>query len=95
MLTKEEIQHIALLARIGLSDAEFEKYQKDLSTVLAWVEALSKVETEDTEVIGNITGRSDVARSDVALKAPLAVREGIVQDFPESKDEFLKVKSVF
>lgn len=95
MLTKEEIQHIALLARIGLSDAEVEKYQKDLSGALAWFEKLSVVDTDQVSVMGNITGRSDVARSDVAEQAALPVREGIVADFPEQKDGFLKVKSVF
>ena len=95
MLTKEEIQHIALLARIGLSDAEVEKYQKDLSGALAWFEKLSVVDTDHVGVMGNITGRSDVARSDVAEQAAIVVREGIVADFPEQKDGFLKVKSVF
>ena len=41
MMTPEEVKHIALLARIGLSDEEVAKYGKDLSTVLAWFEQLS------------------------------------------------------
>ena len=53
------------------------------------------MDTDQVSVMGNITGRSDVARSDVAEQAALAVREGIVADFPEQKDGFLKVKSVF
>ncbi len=34
MLSKEETQHIAKLARLGLSESEIEKYQKDLSAIL-------------------------------------------------------------
>lgn len=94
-LSEEEVQHIAVLARIGLSEEEVRKYQQDLSAVLAWVEALSRADTTGVEAGGDIIGRSDVARSDVAETAALAVREGIVKDFPEEKGGFLKVRSVF
>jgi hypothetical protein len=42
MMTPEEVKHIALLARLGLSDEAVAKYGKDLATVLAWFEQLSK-----------------------------------------------------
>ncbi len=86
---------MATLARIGLSAAEEEKYQKDLSTVLDWFARLAEVNTEHVQPIGHITGRSDVARRDVVLPAPPSVREGIVANFPEQRDGFLKVRSVF
>lgn len=95
MLTQEEVKHIALLARIGLSDTEVERYQKDLSTVLVWFERLAQVDTEQVAVIGHVTGRSNVARSDVAVQASNAVRSVIQANFPDQKEGFLKVRSVF
>ncbi len=95
MMTQEEIKHIALLARIGLSDEEVTKYGKDLSTVLAWFEQLAEADTSQVAPIGHITGRSDVARTDRVVQATREVRDGIVADFPEQKDGYLKVKSVF
>jgi hypothetical protein len=43
MLTLEEVKKIAFLARIELSEAEVEKFQKDLSRVLEYVEELKTV----------------------------------------------------
>ncbi len=95
MMTQEEVKHIALLARIGLSDEEVTKYGKDLSTVLAWFEQLAGADTSQVAPIGHITGRSDVARTDQVAQAAREVRDGIVADFPEQKDGYLKVRSVF
>ena len=95
MMTQEEVRHIALLARIGLSDEEVSKYGKDLSTVLAWFEQLKGVDTDQVSAIGHITGRSDVARTDGVVQGASEVREGIVANFPEQKNGYLKVRSVF
>ncbi len=95
MMTTEEVKHIALLARIGLSDEEVAKYGQDLSTVLAWFEQLSEADTSAVAPIGHITGRSDVARGDSVKQVDRTVRDGIVADFPEQKDGYLKVRSVF
>ncbi|MDP2664107.1 MAG: Asp-tRNA(Asn)/Glu-tRNA(Gln) amidotransferase subunit GatC, partial [bacterium] len=44
MISKEEVKHIAKLARLGLSDKEIGKFQKDLSSILDYVEKLKKVD---------------------------------------------------
>ncbi|NCB08100.1 MAG: aspartyl/glutamyl-tRNA amidotransferase subunit C, partial [Bacteroidia bacterium] len=44
MLSKEETQHIAKLARLGLSESEIEKYQKDLSAILGYVDKLKSAD---------------------------------------------------
>ena len=95
MMTPEEVKHIALLARIGLSEEEVLKYGKDLSTVLAWFEQLSEADTSQVRAIGHITGRSDVARTDGVAQAAPEVRDGIIANFPEQKGGYLKVRSVF
>lgn len=95
MLSQEEVRHIAVLARVGLSDAEVKLYQKDLSAVLAWFEELSKADTDRIGSVGHVTGRNDVARSDIVESSSLVTRDGIIANFPEQKDGYLKVKSVF
>lgn len=94
-MTEEEVKHIALLARIGLSEAEVSQYGKDLSTVLDWFAQLSEADTSQVRSTSHITGQSDVARKDVVRQADASVREGIVANFPEQKDGYLKVRSVF
>lgn len=95
MLTAEEVKHIALLSRIGLSDSEIPQYQKDLSAVLDFFQELEQLPTDDVAPIGHITGRVDVMRSDMQEDFPAAGKEQILKNAPDTKEGFLKVKSVF
>ncbi len=48
-LTLKEVEHIALLARLELSDAEKQRYQQQLSHILEHVARLQKLDTSHTE----------------------------------------------
>jgi aspartyl-tRNA(Asn)/glutamyl-tRNA(Gln) amidotransferase subunit C len=95
MLTQDEVRHIALLARIGIKEDEIGKYQKDLSAVLDFFRELETAATDDTGSVGHITGMTDVAREDRAEDFGASGKEAIKKNFPDAKDGFLKVKSVF
>jgi aspartyl-tRNA(Asn)/glutamyl-tRNA(Gln) amidotransferase subunit C len=92
MLTKEEIVKIAALARIELTESEVEKFQKDLSAVLEYVDALQKVDTTGLEIVSQVTGLENVQRPDVAVSADN--REEILKNAPEIKDGYYKVKAI-
>lgn len=95
MLTADEVKHIATLARIGVTEEETEKYRKDLSAVLDFFQELQALDTENIEPIGHITGRVSEARGDGAEDFGTSRKASIKKNFPESKEGFLKVKSVF
>lgn len=95
MLSKEEVQHIALLGRIGLSEEEIPRYQKDLSAVFDFFRELETLPTDTVTPIGHITGRSDVMRADMHEVFGQAGRGHIIENAPDTKDGFVKVKSVF
>lgn len=95
MLSKDEVKNIALLARIGIKEDEIDKYQQDLSAVLDFFCELQTVDTDNVEPIGHITGMVDIIREDRAVDFGSAGKEAIKKNFPDSKDGFLKVKSVF
>jgi aspartyl-tRNA(Asn)/glutamyl-tRNA(Gln) amidotransferase subunit C len=92
MLSKEEVIKISQLARIELSEQEVEKFQKDLSTVLDYVEELKKVDTEGLEEIAQVTGLENVQREDVAIMTEY--RDEILSQAPEIKDGYYKVKAI-
>lgn len=94
MLKKEDIIHIAGLARIGLSEDEIEKYQKELSLILDYFKKLEKVSTEGIETIGHITGLHSILREDDMLEAEGETKQQIIGNFPDSKDNQAKVKSI-
>jgi aspartyl-tRNA(Asn)/glutamyl-tRNA(Gln) amidotransferase subunit C len=64
MLNSEQVQHIAKLARLGLGKDEGEKFAKQLSDILAYIEMLNEVKTDDVEPTSQVTGLTNVTRED-------------------------------
>ncbi len=95
MLSREEVKHIALLARIGLKEEEIEKYQETLSGVLDFFQDLEKADTSTVEVSRQIIGRENGMRGDIAYDRAPHQTELIMNNTPETKDGYVKVKSVF
>jgi aspartyl-tRNA(Asn)/glutamyl-tRNA(Gln) amidotransferase subunit C len=92
MLSRYEVIKIAKLARIELTDAEVEKFQKELSTVLDYVDELKSVDVSGLEEVSQVTGLVNVQREDkVVLEGN---REEIFKNAPEMKDGFYKVKAI-
>lgn len=95
MLSKEETEHIAKLARLGLSSEEIEKYQKDLSSILDYIEKLKEVDIEGAAPFTHPVEMSNVMRSDVVWAQQPESAKKLIELMPDQKDGFLKVKSVF
>ena len=94
MLTKEEILHIATLARIGVNEQDVEKYRRDLSEILDYFKKLDEVNVDGIEPIGHITGMENVFRTDRQVDFGDLGKQAIMQNVPERKDGYVKVKSV-
>ncbi len=92
MLTREEVIKIAQLSRIALTEAEVEKFQKDLSTVLDYVEELKLVNVEGLEEVTQVTGLVNVQREDKVEISEIV--EDIYKNAPEMKDGYYKVKAI-
>jgi len=93
-LTKDDVRDIASLARIGVTDEEIISYQKDMSSVLKYFDKLQEVDTDDVEEIGHITGVTDVYRSDEIQEMPDEGKKIMMDNMSDTKDEYIKVKSV-
>jgi aspartyl-tRNA(Asn)/glutamyl-tRNA(Gln) amidotransferase subunit C len=91
-LTKEDVKKISELCRIELTENEIEKFQKELSVILGYVSELNQVNTDGVEEIAQVTGLENVFREDVAKQSEL--RDKIIQNFPDKKDTFLKIKNI-
>ena len=95
MLSKDEVKKIANLARIEISEEEADKYSTELSDILGFVEKLNEADTESVEPIAHITGAKNVIREDKVVEYSDGTKENIINNFPEKKDRFDKVKAVF
>jgi aspartyl-tRNA(Asn)/glutamyl-tRNA(Gln) amidotransferase subunit C len=92
MVSEKEIEKIALLARLSLTDAEKKAYATQLTAILNYFQQLTEVNTEGIEPLVNGLDASSVWREDevkVWANAETAVREA-----PEKMGNLFKVPPV-
>ena len=88
MLRKEEIEHIGWLARIELSEAEKELFEKQLSSILDYFAVLDELDTEDVAPTYNVIGIKDVVRKDEPKEA-LSQSE-VLRNAPKKEKGYFK-----
>jgi aspartyl-tRNA(Asn)/glutamyl-tRNA(Gln) amidotransferase subunit C len=90
-----DVDHIAKLARLGLTEEEKQKFAKELAAILDFVKKLEEVDVAGIEPTAQATGLQNVARSDEPIKPDENTRKRILANAPETKDNYIKVKAVF
>lgn len=95
MITTKEVQHIANLARLGLTPKEIEKFRKELSSILDYVEQLKQVNVEGIEPTFHALKIENVFRQDEPKKPDFEKTKKLIKAFPKKEKGFLKVKKVF
>ena len=68
MISKKEVQHIAKLARLSLKPVEEKKLQKELSSILGYIEKLEKVNVSKTAPTFHSLKINNVMRQDKNFK---------------------------
>jgi aspartyl-tRNA(Asn)/glutamyl-tRNA(Gln) amidotransferase subunit C len=91
-LSRKEVQHIALLARLGLSEEEIEKFRIQLSDILESFEILKQLDTTDIPPTAQSIELQNVLRPDEA-KASYPP-EDIMANAPHRQGNSFKVRAV-
>lgn len=94
MILKKEVKHIAELARLGLTDKEVGKMQKELSSILDYMDKLKEVDTSEVKPIFYSLLIENVMREDQPQKQSLEKLNRLVKVAPETEKRFVKVKTV-
>lgn len=92
-MQKEDIEHIAKLARLDLSDKEIDTYSKQLSDVLGYINKLQEVDISKVADVGQITGLENQLAKDELKDCGLSQKE-LFKNAPIIEKEYIKVKSV-
>ena len=93
-IDKKQIQRIADLARLELSDDELEKYRNQISDILVYIDQLQEVNTDNVEPTAQITGLENVLREDEICEWDKEESEKALNQAPELKNNQVKVKRV-
>jgi aspartyl-tRNA(Asn)/glutamyl-tRNA(Gln) amidotransferase subunit C len=91
-LSREEVEYVASLARLGLSDAEVARMQDQLSSILEHIAAIESLDTESIPPTAHVTAMVNVMRPDeVTGSLP---REAVLKNAPRQADGFFEVHAI-
>ena len=93
-ITKEQVDHIAKLARLKLTDAQEEQMAKEMGSILSYIEKLNEVDTTGVEPTAQVTGLLNVFRNDV-FGEQLGNPGDLIAAAPDHEGRYVKVKEVF
>jgi aspartyl-tRNA(Asn)/glutamyl-tRNA(Gln) amidotransferase subunit C len=91
-LTREEVLHVARLARIGLTDADVEKFQQQLSSIIEHFDVLSRIDTTGVEPTTHTLPLMGVMGKDEPRDS--LTHEQVLANAPLEHDGYLRVRAV-
>ena len=100
MVGKKDVNHIAKLARLEITEKEAKEYQKEFASILGYFEMLEELDVSKTEptfhpaelFFGEKIGRT---REDKEVPEDEETKESIRRASPEMEKGYIKVKTVF
>ncbi|MEK7459525.1 MAG: Asp-tRNA(Asn)/Glu-tRNA(Gln) amidotransferase subunit GatC [Patescibacteria group bacterium] len=98
-MTIEDVENLAELAKLELTDNEKEKILKDMEGILSYVKQIEEVNLPieagardiEQEYLNRNVWREDVVRSE---DADMFLYDLIIKQFPDSQNGFVKVKKI-
>ena len=92
MITEKEVQHVANLARLELTEEETKKYAKQLGELLTYVEQMNEVDTTGVKPMSHVTEFVNVMRDDEIVKE--FTKEDLMKNAPVEEDGFFRVPKI-
>ncbi|MFA6071948.1 MAG: Asp-tRNA(Asn)/Glu-tRNA(Gln) amidotransferase subunit GatC [Janthinobacterium sp.] len=93
MITLAELEHLAELSRIKLTDDDKKSLVKEFDSILAYVDQLKKVEVS-MEASGRVGIVKNVMRADEVKSISEEDRERLLQEVPNRVGDFVAVKKI-
>ena len=92
VISQDHIEHLAKLARLGITEAEKKKYAKQISSILDYFEQLKEIDTKNVAPMAHVFGLKNVVQED-KVKQTFS-QEKVLSEAPEIEKKQIKVKKV-
>ncbi|MBI2065914.1 Asp-tRNA(Asn)/Glu-tRNA(Gln) amidotransferase subunit GatC [Candidatus Woesebacteria bacterium] len=93
-LTKKDVEHVAGLAKLPLSDKEIETYVRQLDEVVNYIGELNEVDTKNTEPTSQTTGLENVTRADELRPRQSLTDESALSGTEAVHNGYFKVEAI-
>ncbi len=91
-ISREEVDHVARLARLALSEEEKARMGEELSSILAYIDQLRELDTNQVEPTSHAIPMVNVMREDEIR--PSYPMEAMLQNAPEREGDFVRVPKI-
>lgn len=91
MIDREQVLHVARLARLSLSEEEVERMTGELSTILDHIEKISELDLDDVQPTSHVVELENVLRADEPR--PSLPREHVLAEAPDTDGVGFRVPS--
>jgi len=91
-LSRAEVEHIAELAKLSLTEEEKEKFREQLSAILEYADTLQHLDTEAIPPTATVLPLRNVMVTDEVR--PSFPREDILANAPQAEDGYFKVQAI-
>lgn len=92
MITIKDVEHVAKLARLELTDEEKELYTQQLGAVLEYVNQMNEVDTSNVEPMTQVVDFVNVMREDKVVYEQ--TKEELLKNAPEEENGFFRVPKI-
>ena len=93
LMEKEDIVHLANLARISITNEEAEALKNEIASVLAYVSTVNEI-TADSSLTKKVGVRHNIFREDMVTNEPESYTDALLREAPSKKGRHLAVKKI-
>jgi aspartyl-tRNA(Asn)/glutamyl-tRNA(Gln) amidotransferase subunit C len=93
-MKKAEIEHLASLARIRLSEPELEDFESELSSIMTYVSTVSSIAADKTDEEPAVGAVHNVLRKDEVTNDANQFTEDIIAEMPAHEGRYLQVQKI-
>lgn len=93
-LTKQDVLHVANLAKLNLTDSEVDKFTTQLSSIVNYMEELNEVDTYNINPTTQTTGLTNVLRTDEIKTDQIFSQDEALSGTDETYNGYFKVPAI-
>jgi aspartyl-tRNA(Asn)/glutamyl-tRNA(Gln) amidotransferase subunit C len=94
-ISKEQVNHVANLARLSFNDEELSQFTDQMSKITDMFNQLQEVDTTGVEPMTHVVDLVNVVRDDVPAAADPGERTALLNNAPDTEDGYIKVPAIF
>lgn len=91
-ISKEQVKHVAHLARLAITEEEAEMFTNQLDAIITFAEQLNELNTDNVQPTSHVLDMKNVMRED--QPEPGLPREVVLKNAPDQKDGLFRVPAI-